>query len=150
LPEAAFIENCTRCNRCIDACPTHLLSQGADAYPEADFTPGNTTEGCTFCGECVRTCQPAALWQQPGQRPWQLQIEFTGECLAERNVVCHICHESCELEAIHFPLALGGVSRPVLDAAACTGCGACLNDCPTQAIRILRSTANSQLFRGLA
>lgn len=150
LPEQEFLAACTRCNNCVDACPTGLLVKGAGGYPEADFTPGRAPEACTFCGDCVNACQDMALRQQPEQAPWALHAAFTADCLAQRNVVCRTCGEYCDAGAIRFPPVLGGVAKPQLDTAACTGCGACLADCPTHAIRIVSPNFNSLALRGAA
>jgi len=145
LAESDFVDTCTRCSACIEACPTGLLVRGDGGYPEADFTPGRAPEGCTFCTDCRTACTPGAL---RANEAWQLKAVFSADCLAERNVICRTCGESCEVRAIHFPPRLGGVAGPQLDALACTGCGACLADCPTRAIRVL--SVNSTAYRGAA
>jgi ferredoxin-type protein NapF len=150
LTETQFLDVCTRCASCIEACPTGLLIKGGGGYPEADFTPGHAPAGCTFCEDCLRACKDKALLQQADQAPWGLSAAFTTDCLAQRNVVCRTCGESCELGAIRFPPILGGVAKPQLDAAACTGCGACLADCPTHAIRIVSPNSNPLALRGAA
>jgi ferredoxin-type protein NapF len=134
VAEAHFLECCTRCDECIRICPTGLLFAGGGGYPEADFRPGKVAEGCTFCGECLKVCQPAALHQQTGQAPWTYRASIGQACLARQGVVCRTCGEFCELGAIRFKPQLGGVSLPQLQLEACSGCAACLADCPTQAI----------------
>lgn len=150
LDEAAFLARCTRCAACIEACPTDLLVKGSGGFPEADFTPGRAPAGCTFCGECLSVCRDGALTKIEGQLPWSLQAVFGESCLAARNVVCRTCGEACEMRAISFPPRLGGISLPQLSAAACTGCGACLADCPTQAIRLLADSSRSIATQGAA
>ena len=150
LAEAQFLESCTRCTACVDICPTHLLVKGSGGFPEADFTPGRAPEGCTFCGQCLSACRDGALRKLDGQPAWTLQAVFGEACLAARNVVCRTCGEACEARAISFPPRLGGVSRPQLSADACTGCGACLADCPTQAIRMLPDSSRSIATQGAA
>ena len=150
LPELEFQEVCTRCNACIEVCPTGLLIKGAGTYPEADFTPGRATDGCTFCGDCLTVCKDMALRQIPDQAPWAIRVVFESNCLAEQNVVCRTCGEFCDVGAIRFPPMLGGVAKPHLDESACTGCGACLADCPTRAIRITPSNFPSLALRGAA
>lgn len=150
LPEALFIDVCTRCGECLAACPTGLLVKGDGGFPEADFTVGRAPEGCTFCGDCRQSCKPLALREQPGQSPWSLRAFFSVDCLTDHNVVCRTCGEMCDVGAIHFPPTVGGVSRPQLDSAACTGCGACLADCPTRAIRIAPPNFPSLALRGAA
>ncbi len=150
LAEAQFVAVCTRCSACRDACPTGLLVQGDGGFPEADFTPGRAVDGCTFCGDCLKACPEQALQQVPGASPWSLVATFGASCLASRDVVCRTCGESCPSSAIRFPPRLGGVSRPVLDSAACNGCGACLADCPTTAISVVADSLNPSALRGNA
>lgn len=148
LAEADFLERCTRCAACINVCPTHLLIKGSGGFPEADFTPGHAPDGCTFCGKCLSACQDGALRAVDGQAVWTLQAAFGDACLATNNVVCRTCGEACDARAISFPPRLGAVARPQLTAAACTGCGACLADCPTQAIQMLPDSSRSIATQG--
>ena len=70
-----------------------------------------------------------------GVRPSSSLLADIGDaCLARRQVECRICGEVCDASAIRFRPTLGGVSRPELDHAACTGCGACVAPCPAHAI----------------
>lgn len=149
LAEAAFQAACTRCDACITACPTGLLLRGGGAYPIAEFTPGRAPAGCTFCADCVDACRDGALQRQEGVAPWDLRAEFADTCLTQQQVVCRTCGEICDTGAIRFPPRLGGVAHPVLDTAACSGCAACLADCPTQAIRIV-PTPSVIALRGAA
>lgn len=140
VPEADFTTACTRCSDCVAACPTGLLVRGDGGYPQTDFTPGRAPDGCTFCGACRAACPSGAL-SAAIDPPWRRVAGFGDDCLASRGVVCRTCGERCPVDAIHFPPRLGGVARPLLDAAACNGCGACLADCPTRAIRIVADPA---------
>lgn len=60
---------------------------------------------------------------------------ITDACLAHQRIECRVCGERCDEGAIVFRPTLGGVARPVLRAERCTGCGDCLDACPTQALR---------------
>ena len=137
IAELQFQEQCTRCDECIRICPTKLLVKGSGGFPEEDFIPGHADDGCTFCAQCVDVCSAHVLKKNADASPWQ-QVAVIGDaCLTKQNVVCRTCGERCDVSAIRFPPRLGGVSLPQLDAGSCTGCGACLSDCPTRAIRIL-------------
>lgn len=143
----AFMTACTRCDACIEACPTALLVRGDGGYPEAVF---RNDAQCTFCADCLSACTDGALRRIDGQAPWSLRPVFGDACLAGRQVVCRTCGESCEAGAIRFPPRLGGVAQPQLDSEGCTGCGACVADCPTQAIRMLAAPSHSIALQGAA
>jgi ferredoxin-type protein NapF len=154
IPERDFLERCSRCDKCIGACPTGLLQKGQGGFPEANFTPGHAPDGCTFCGDCVRSCPDGVLVRQGPDggelAPWQLTVHFGETCLPQQGVVCRTCGERCDAGAIRFPPRLGGVSHPQLDAQSCTGCAACLADCPTSAITIERLPSHSLAQQGAA
>lgn len=44
---------------------------------------------------------------------------------------CRICEEVCKFDAIHF---YGSSSVPIIDPVKCTGCGECVEECPTRAL----------------
>lgn len=134
VDEAAFTSACTRCGDCLGACPTALLQSGPGNFPVADFSRGH----CTFCGDCSRACLSHAIPADTTRPAWDLVVTINDTCLTEQNVVCRTCGEICEASAIRFAPRLGGVSRPQLDSARCTGCGECLSPCPTQAIAMGR------------
>jgi ferredoxin-type protein NapF len=134
LPEAAFVDRCTRCGDCIPACPDGLITEGRGRFPQMDFSQG----GCDFCAECVAACMPGALSRDAAdeQRPWRLKATILDNCLSLNAVICRSCGEACDERAIRFQLELGGVARPILDQEACTGCGECFAVCPIRSIRI--------------
>ena len=128
--EARFVDDCSRCDDCVSACPTGLLQRGDGGFPVADFA----TAACTFCGECAKACTTGAIAPDATQAPWQFTIRISDGCLAHQRVECRTCGESCEAHAIRFRLFAGATPLPEIDHAACTGCGACLAPCPVSAI----------------
>ncbi len=60
------------------------------------------------------------------------------------GVVCRICGDRCETEAIRFRLKTGAVSIPEIDDALCTGCGACQFGCPVDAVTIRYQAAGAR------
>lgn len=130
--EQDFLARCTMCTECVTACPEHIVIKGRGAYPQLDFQRGE----CTFCAQCVSHCASGALDASRGA-PWDLSAHIGGACLArDHNVVCQTCAEQCEAGAIQFRFVAGRVPQPQLDAALCTGCGACFGPCPTRAIQL--------------
>ncbi len=113
------------------------MVRGAAGFPTIDFRLG--TGECTFCGECAAACQPAALKVAADAPPWRLKAAIGEACLALKDIVCRSCGDRCNAGAIRFRPRLGGAARPELDAAACTGCGACIGVCPSAAIAVNQS-----------
>ncbi|MCY1412558.1 Ferredoxin-type protein NapF [compost metagenome] len=127
-------ERCTRCSACIDACPEQVLRIGDGGFPQLDLSQS----GCSLCGECAAAC-PAGVFDR--QRPafaWHARIE--AHCLALAGIHCRSCEEVCEARAIRFRAQIGGPPLPQLDPQVCSGCGACLAPCPSQAIRLITET----------
>lgn len=141
--EAGFRAACTGCDDCIRACPETILVKGRDGLPRLSFDVG----ACTFCGDCVAACPTDALIMAPGDRPFAPPVSWTfvalvdDACLAPRGLACRICGAQCARGAIRFPVVIGGTAAPVIDTAGCTGCGACVAPCPTDAIRIAEDRA---------
>lgn len=131
-----FVQNCTRCDACIQACETTILIKGEGGFPEVQFRRGE----CTFCKRCVEVC-PQPLFRLTTEPAWSHRVEITASCLTHKSVECRSCEDSCEMRAIRFKRQIGGVSQPILTLEACNGCGACIKSCPVSAIKVL-FTAN--------
>ncbi|MGL5991718.1 MAG: ferredoxin-type protein NapF [Plesiomonas sp.] len=130
--EAAFTAACTRCGDCVRGCETGVLVVGDGGFPKVDFSRAE----CTFCQACVQVCQANAFVPTTALA-WQLSPQISSTCLAHNSVTCRSCQDGCEPRAIRFTPVLGGVSPPVIDAALCSGCGACVSVCPVQAISLI-------------
>ena len=131
LGEVAFTAACERCGKCVAACPEKILTTGASGYPEMDFARG----GCSFCAACAEACPGAALTKN-GQGPWSVVARFGPNCFSLQGMICRLCEESCERRAIRFTPLYGGLAMPQVEAAECSGCGACVSACPVRAIEM--------------
>ncbi len=144
LPEQIFIDHCTRCGDCIDACPQKILQIGEGGYPEVNFQYG--TGECSFCESCAACCKESAfLPVQPNPRSienaWDIAVHIdASKCLAVNHVVCQICGDVCDTQAIRFQLQIGGMAIPKFEAEHCTGCGVCIHGCPVQAVSVVFPT----------
>ena len=136
LAEDRFVAACTRCGDCLRACPESILTKGSGGFPTVDFKRG----ACTFCGGCVEACDAGALLRNQESKspnPWRHRVEIGPECLADRGVECRVCGEVCDPRAIRFQPRLRAPPQPLLDPEVCTGCGACIGACPTDAVTVL-------------
>ncbi len=142
--EALFVDSCTRCNDCAVACPERIISRGSGGFPVVSFGSGE----CTFCGVCVAACEVGVLLIERDDAgvpntPWSLRIAVAEDCLSIQGVVCRICEEQCDVRAIRFANP-GGLGRPLIDAARCTGCGACVAPCPSRSISLQPTAAEEK------
>lgn len=135
VSESRFIELCTHCNDCITDCPKAIIKSGSGQYPIIDFTHS----GCDFCQKCVDICKTGALKKEKtdSSTPWSIKAVFLDSCLSVNGVVCRSCSEICESRAVRFQLKPGGAAQPILDQAACNGCGECLAVCPVKSIQFV-------------
>ncbi len=129
--EEQFTDQCQRCGDCVNVCETGVLVKGDAGFPEMNFNKA----GCSFCHQCISTCEHQAL---NIRHQLTVQPEINTQCLATNRVHCRTCQEFCEVEAIAFQLAAGGIALPQIDSNLCTGCGECVSGCPVNAIKMIQ------------
>lgn len=141
LAEPEFLEKCTRCDDCVQACPAQCITHIPHGYQDAG-TPVivPSTRACVLCTDlaCSKVCEPGAL--VPLSTYEDIHIGTANvrrnHCVTYHNEECTICSDVCptypkaiELDGLH-PRVRGDV---------CTGCGLCEERCPTnpKAIQVL-------------
>jgi ferredoxin-type protein NapF len=135
--KSLFTDGCTRCGKCVTACETNIIVLADGGFPQVDFNLGE----CTFCRQCADVC-PEPLFLSVTEKPWQ-QVAVIGEtCLAFQGIECRSCGDTCDYAAIKFRLQVGGSATPQLSQQDCTGCGACIKPCPSDAIQIKTGSDN--------
>ncbi len=122
------LKNCSGCGECATACPSKIISI-RHGIPVLDFQRGE----CTFCGTCADRCPERVFPTDPVSR-FPHNVTIADDCLAVNFIDCQACRDACATAAIRFRPRIGGPFVPVLDADACTGCGACISVCPAEAI----------------
>jgi len=155
LPEDDFIGRCIRCGQCQRVCPNNALHPTfTEAGLEGMWTPyliariGYCEPTCTLCGQVCPTgaIRELTLTQKVGDAetpPDRIGTAFIdrGRCLPWAMATpCIVCEEWCPTSPKSVYLReesaydrLGNevkVKRPYIDAALCTGCGACEFACP--------------------
>lgn len=139
LPEAEFRATCTACDDCVAACPKHAIRK---AGPETGWGAGTPVivpeeQACWWCEDfpCIAACEPGALLRRDGSvPPIGLAVIDRGACYAWQGQPCEYCLLRCPVEG--KAISADDARRPVIDDAACVGCGVCMDRCPPDAIRI--------------
>jgi len=131
LEEVEFNQVCSRCGRCIKACPNRALWPLDSSYGAADLeTPVLVPRigRCDLCMACQEICPTGAIAQVPAERVRIGQALVNKDrCLAwSEHKLCFLCGEQCPFQAISGDRRL----RPTVIADKCVGCGACENGCP--------------------
>lgn len=162
LDELAFLTQCTRCDKCVRACPENAILKAPPTAGLAIKTPYLDPRSipCFLCTTlpCIAECDDGALvWPEltradgsvlEGPRAVRMGTARVkpGSCVtwgsAEREArECRICVDRCPYpeEAIRLgPPAEGeAVGHPVVDADICTGCGLCVFACPAEPAAIV-------------
>lgn len=137
LPEEEFLEACTRCEACVDACPHDAIVLAGKRFRGAQGTPmiDSSHSPCLMCEDtpCVTACEPDALRQSLGLSMGDAQIQ-RHDCIAHQGGFCSTCIERCPVPGA-IKVRDG---KPTIRQAACTGCGVCHFVCPApqNAVRI--------------
>jgi len=159
LDEADFLSACTRCDRCIEACPHRVIFKLSDRLgtlvagtPALDLLK----KGCHQCEDwpCVNACNDQALVlpetssdpaaEQIGigpELPMMARAEINSKvCLPYNGGECDACVDSCPVpNALTWDMTL-----PIINLLLCTGCGMCREACVVEPKAVnIRSLHNS-------
>ena len=142
LTEDEFLMRCSRCGRCIKACPAQCikampLSSGPALFLTPVIIPREAR--CELTLDCQKVCPTGAISQVPIERVLMgmAEIDHT-RCLGwSEGKLCLICQEQCPQQAVDSD----SENRPSVLKDRCVGCGACENACP---VVPAATTVNSQ------
>jgi polyferredoxin len=132
LEEQEFLARCSRCGRCIKACPGKCLKAMPLSSGAAFLTPVIIPREarCELTLDCQKVCPTGAIAALPVEKAiiGIAEIDRT-RCLGwAEGKLCLLCREQCPQHAIDADPQ----HRPSVVEDLCVGCGACENGCPLE------------------
>ena len=134
ISEKQFLQNCSRCDECIHACPKDAILR---APKKMGFLVYNTPyidpmrNPCVMCADlpCITACPDKALL--PVQELTDVNMGYAildkKKCQAYGDTFCQQCVIDCPVPGAIFQVK----DQPVIDKNICTGCGVCMRSCST-------------------
>jgi len=139
IEEGAFLDGCTRCDACVEACPhdaiVHAPLRFRDAAGTPMIDPSPNGQPCWMCEDfpCIAACEPNVLRMDMPKRMGEARIDVH-TCLAHIGSFCTVCSEQCPVEGA-IEVTNG---KPRIITEVCTGCGVCHHVCPAPANAVLQ------------
>ncbi len=146
-----FVQSCTKCGKCVEACPYDSLKLASIGDGKVVGTPYFEPRAvpCYMCEpiHCAEHCPSGALdlkrlADQSGtptinNARMGLAVLHKESCLAHWGIQCDVCYRECPLldKAIKLKREINQDTRkhanvvPVVDSNYCTGCGICERVC---------------------
>ncbi len=137
--EPAFLNTCTRCTDCIEACPYDSIRRLGPEFGDIAGTPGIIPDEspCYLCEDmpCISACEPAALMPTPREQvDMGLAVIDLTTCYQAAGQPCDYCVVRCPLKQTAIRMNEDDV--PQIDPQGCVGCAVCAYLCPANAIEM--------------
>ncbi len=135
-----FVAQCTACQLCVSACPSHVLEPTLFGYgsvegfmkPRLNFERSFCNINCTTCGDVCPDHAIARLSHADKQttRIGVAHVRRSHCIVITDGTACGACAEHCPTAALQMKQHGAPHAEPVVDARYCIGCGACQFACP--------------------
>lgn len=136
ISERQFLQACTRCDKCIHACPKDAIQRvpkkmgfliAGSPYIDPKKIP------CVMCDDlpCIPACPDGALVPPPNNDRMEVQMGYAildkKNCQAYGDTFCQQCVIDCPIPGA----IIQKDNKPIIDKRTCTGCGVCVLSCST-------------------
>ncbi|VAX32500.1 Ferredoxin-type protein NapG (periplasmic nitrate reductase), partial [hydrothermal vent metagenome] len=136
ITERQFLQACTRCDKCIHACPKDAIQRvpkkmgfliAGSPYIDPKKIP------CVMCDDlpCIPACPDGALVPPPHNDRMEVKMGYAildkKNCQAYGDTFCQQCVIDCPIPGA----IIQKDERPIIDKRTCTGCGVCVLSCST-------------------
>ena len=135
ITERQFLQDCTRCDKCIHACPKDAIVKAPKKFGFLVMgTPyiDPTKNPCVMCDDlpCISACPDSALL--PVDSPADVNMGYAilskKKCQAYDASFCQQCVIDCPIPGA---ITQNQDQQPVFHKKICTGCGVCVSSCST-------------------
>ena len=135
ITERQFLQDCTRCDKCIHACPKDAIVKAPKKFGFLVMgTPyiDPKKNPCVMCDDlhCISACPDGALL--PVESPADVKMGYAildkKKCQAYGDTFCQQCIIDCPIPGA---ITQDKDNRPVFHKRICTGCGVCARSCGT-------------------
>lgn len=136
LEEARFLESCTGCGECIDACPHESIRVLEDNDVPGGFSRRETPviypdeQPCYLCEDfpCIAACEPEALRPVGTLKAVNMGTAVVSQRICTAGQGCNACVAQCPTRAIAMDF---GILSIRVEGDLCVGCGICEHICKT-------------------
>ena len=136
ISERAFLQACTRCDKCMHACPKDAIQRvpkkmGFLIMDTPYIDPIKVP--CVMCDDlpCITACEDEALLPVPGG-PADVEMGYAildkKKCQSYGHTFCQQCIIDCPVPGA---ITQNREQQPIFHKDICTGCGVCVRSCST-------------------
>jgi ferredoxin len=135
-----FTSQCTACQLCVSACPSHVIEPSLLAYgtlngllkPRLNFDHSFCNFDCTVCGEVCPdgAIEPLSRDTKHTTRIGVAEVTLSRCIVITEDTACGACAEHCPTAALQMKQGSARFAQPEVSAQYCIGCGACQYACP--------------------